>query len=151
MTQVECIQATLKHIKRVEQLLHQVMDKLLEHAFTHDASKLIEPELSVFTEFTPKLKDSTYGSEEYKTFLKEMKVALDHHYSINRHHPEYWESGISQMNLIDIIEMLSDWKAASERHKNGSLTRSIEQNQERFGYSDEFKNLLINTITYLNW
>ena len=72
MTQVECMQATLKHIKRVGQLLSQVIGKLLEHAFAHDASKLEEPELSIFTEFTPKLKDSTYGSEEYKIFLTDM-------------------------------------------------------------------------------
>ena len=151
MTQVECIQKTLEHIIRVQQLLSQVTSSVLEHAFGHDISKLSEPELSIFTEYTPKLKDSTYGSEEYKTFLKDMKIALDHHYIMNSHHPEHFKVGISQMNLIEIIEMLADWKASSERHKDGNLLRSIEQNQERFKYSNEFKELLINTVNYLNW
>jgi len=151
MTQVECIQETLKHIKRVEELLRQTISKILEHACNHDASKLEEPELSIFTKFTPKLKNSIYGSDEYKTFLHEMDEALNHHYDINTHHPEHWEAGISQMNLIEIIEMLADWKAASERHQNGSLKESIIINQKRFGYSDEFKCLLINTAIYLKW
>jgi hypothetical protein len=151
MTQVECIQETLRHIKRVQILMQEIIDKLFQHGLKHDTSKLFDPELSMFTEFTPKLKNSVYGSEEYKTFLIEMKTALKHHYETNTHHPEYWKTGVSQMSLIDILEMLADWKAASERHKDGSLSRSIEQNQERFGYSDEFKQLLINTSTYLNW
>lgn len=151
MTQVECIQETLKHIKRVEQLLNQTVSKLLEHSFTHDASKLAEPELSIFTEFTPKLKDSIYNSEEYKTFLKDMKIALDHHYSTNAHHPECHNGKIENMNLIEIMEMLADWKAASERHIAGSLHDSIIKNQERFGYSDAFKEILFNTEKYLNW
>ena len=31
----------------------------------------------------------TYGSDEYKACLTEMKPALDHHYAANRHHPEH--------------------------------------------------------------
>jgi len=34
----------------------------------------------------------TYGSDEYKECLKQMGVALRHHYLHNRHHPEFWES-----------------------------------------------------------
>ncbi len=106
-----------------------------------------EPEVSVFDEYTHKLKNSTYGSEEYKQFLVEMKPALDHHYANNRHHPEHFEKGISDMDLIDIIEMICDWKAATERHDNGDIEKSIHLNQARFGYSDELKSILLNTVS----
>ena len=56
---------------------------------------------------------------------------------------------VSQMNLIDIVEMLCDWKAATLRHADGDIRKSIEINQKRFGYSDELKQLLINTIEIL--
>ena len=53
------------------------------------------------------------------------------------------------MNLIDLIEMLLDWKAATLRHENGDIIKSINQNQTRFKYSDEIKQILLNTIIYL--
>lgn len=80
---------TWKHIDTVMRLLASAQIELMRRQFTHDRSKLVPPEVSTFVEFTPKLKESTYGSEEYKGFLKEMAPALENHYSHNRHHPEY--------------------------------------------------------------
>jgi hypothetical protein len=80
-----------------------------------------------------------------------MKPALDHHYDLNHHHPEHFLRGIRGMNLIDIIEMLCDWKAATMRHADGNIYKSIEINQERFNYSYELKEILINTSRYLNF
>ena len=61
------------------------------------------------------LQNSEYGSNEHKEALDIIKPAIDHHYKENRHHPEHFEDGISGMNLVDICEMISDWKAASDR------------------------------------
>ena len=47
------------------------------------------------------------------------------------------------------IEMICDWKAATLRHNDGDIRRSIEKNQERFGYSDDVKAILLNTIESL--
>jgi hypothetical protein len=56
------------------------------------------------------------------------------------------ESDISQMNLVDLCEMFCDWIAAGEQHSDGGdIFKSIEINQERFGYSDDIKSILINT------
>lgn len=137
---------THEHIGHVRDGLEFAVGELMERAAGHDRSKLEEPELSVFNEYTPKLRDSTYGSDEYKTFLEGMGEGLRHHYEVNRHHPEHFENGIQGMNLIDLVEMLCDWKAATLRHADGDIRRSIEQNQERFGYSDELKDILLNTL-----
>jgi len=41
--------------------------------------------------------------------------------------------------------MLCDWKASSERQKDGNLLKSIEQNASRFNYDDQLKQIFINT------
>ena len=48
------------------------------------------------------------------------------------------------MTLLDIIEMICDWKSSTMRHANGDIFKSIELNQKRFGYSDE-----INTANWI--
>ena len=137
---------TLKHINSVEKFIKIFTNGLIFRINNHDRSKLKKPEKSIFDEYTPKLANSTYGSDEYKQYLKEMKVALDHHYAINRHHPEHFEDGIKGMTLIDLCEMIADWKAATLRHNDGDIIKSINLNQSRFGYSDELKQIFINTV-----
>ena len=51
----------------------------------YDIRGIYEKEL--FDKWTPILKTLEYGSEEYKDSLKNLKVALDHHYENNSHHP----------------------------------------------------------------
>lgn len=142
---------TYAHIEQVRGLLLYVAGELLQRAHVHDKSKLVEPERSVFDEYTPKLRDSTYGSDEYKAFLEGMGEGLRHHYAENDHHPEHHENGVEDMDLVQVIEMLADWKAATMRHADGSLQRSIIQNAERFGYGEEFERLLYNTAKRLDW
>jgi hypothetical protein len=51
------------------------------------------------------------------------------------------------MTLVDVMEMLVDWKAASERHDDGDIERSLEINEDRFGLSPQLVAILYNTIT----
>lgn len=136
---------TLKHIIIVRNLLNKVIREITCRSGEHDKSKLEEPELSIFVEYTPKLFNTTYGSKEYKKFLKEMQPALEHHYDRYRHHPEHFKK-IDNMNLIDIIEMLCDWMGATKRHKDGNIMKSIEINKERFWISNQLVNILKNTV-----
>lgn len=139
---------TIEHIAVFRIMIYIIIQELAFRHRDHDASKLVEPEKDIFDEFTPKLANTTYGSDEYKEHLKGMGKALEHHYSVNRHHPEHFENGIKDMDLVDMVEMLCDWKAASIRHNDGDVLKSIEINQQRFGYSDELKSILINTLKY---
>lgn len=140
---------TYKHKSRVLYYMNKIISSIMSRAEEHDNSKLVEPEKTIFDNSHYRLKEIEYGSEQYKESLNDIKVALNHHYSVNRHHPEHFENGIKDMDIIDIIEMLCDWKAASEKCKNGDILKSIDINQERFGYGDEIKQLFINTITNL--
>jgi hypothetical protein len=142
---------TLKHSLRVGELMGQPIRELVDRSVRHDRSKTEDPELATFNEFTPKLKNSTYGSDEYKGFLASMKAGLDHHYASNRHHPEHFENGMNGMTLVDLIEMLADWRAATERHADGSLTKSLQIQKERFRISDQLDTILWNTARWFGW
>ena len=142
----DSIPDTKLHIVEVQRAMRTVMSDLAQRAYQHDQSKLENPELSVFNEYTPKLKNAVYGSDEYKSFLTGMGEALKHHYAVNDHHPEHFPNGISGMNLMQLTEMLCDWVAAVKRTKDGDVRRSIEINRERFGYGDEIAQLLLNTV-----
>jgi hypothetical protein len=142
---------TEQHIARVQALLDQFTRSLLARGDIHDRSKLEEPEKAAFDRLTPRLKDLTYGSPAYMASLTELGDALTHHYDQNAHHPEHFADGIRGMSLIDIVEMLVDWKAASERHVDGDIVASIETSQQRFGFSDELKAIFLNTARDLGW
>lgn len=137
---------TLKHIRLVQKLIHAVVKDLLDRSDCHDNSKLESPELEVFTEHTSKLAGLTYDSEEYKAQLKVMDSALQHHYANNSHHPQFYKNGIDDMNLMDVIEMFCDWWAASKRHNDGNINKSIEINGKRFNMSQQLIRIFENTV-----
>lgn len=140
---------TYEHIREIQTILMKAIGLLQQRLLKHDASKLESPEVEVFDEFTPKLAASTYLSTEYEEFRRAMKPALDHHYATNPHHPEHYPNGVKDMTLVDLMEMLSDWMASSRRHNNGNILTSIQKNQDRFGYGDELKQILLNTVKLL--
>ena len=145
MTISECQVETQKHIELVRKFIRLFTDKLTTRGVEHDRLKLKSPEVEIFTEFTPKLAETTYGSDEYKEFLEQMKPALEHHYANYRHHPEHFVDGVNDMNLIDLVEMICDWKASTLRHNDGNLLKSIEINAQRFGMSEQLTQILVNT------
>jgi hypothetical protein len=143
--QKACNFETMRHIERVRNLLNLFVRDILRRAEEHDQSKLESPEVEMFTEFTPKLATSTYGSEEYEGFRKAMGSALAHHYAKNPHHPEHHKNGVDDMTLLDVLEMFADWKAAGERHNDGNILKSIEKNADRFKLSPQLVKILENT------
>ena len=142
---------TLDHIRRVNSLLLGCCANLQMRAHDHDQSKLVEPEKSVFDEHTEKLRGLTYGSDEYKASLAALGPALQHHYAHNSHHPEHYDNGVMGMSLFDLLEMLMDWKAAGERHADGSIGASLAKNQARFKIDPQLQAILENTSREMCW
>lgn len=137
--------ATMLHTKRVNSLLLQGCAELMKRAQHHDDSKLKDPEKPFFDSETPKLAGLTYGTPGYEESKRILKPALDHHYAHNSHHPEHYKEGINDFDLFDLIEMFFDWKASSERHHDGNILKSIEENADRFGISPQLVRILNNT------
>ena len=146
MSKTDVINDVYKHKVLVSQLIDIVICKLLERSVNHDNSKIEGMELEIFNQFSPLLAKSVYGSKEYNDMLAEMHVALEHHYAVNRHHPEHFANGIRDMDLIDLVEMICDWKASTTRHNDGNILLSIDTNQKRFNYSDDLAQILKNTV-----
>ncbi len=185
---------TSRHIRTVGKVIHLFVKELLDRIDRHDQSKLASPEVELFTEFTPKLAGSTYGSEEYEGFRKAMGPALEHHYAKNDHHPEHFQvpdtaeikqlasdieelrdlerglplnvadrlverlendlkvlrSTVNEMNLLQLLEMFCDWKAATLRHNNGNLRTSIKHNAGRFGMAKQLEAIFENTAALVD-
>lgn len=144
--------ATRQHISDVRMYLMEGIGDLLKRYWRHDASKLLPPEKAMFDEYTERLHGLDYGTPEYEAVRQEMlDTALAHHYEHNDHHPEHFANGYCDMNLMQVLEMLADWKAATLRHATGDLAKSIRFNAERFGYGADFERLLFNTARDLGW
>lgn len=160
MDRDDIMRDTFAHIRRVGNLMIEVIQKLQNSAMCHDDSKFSKEEFELFAQETPGLKSLTYGSPEYRKALARLGPALENHYKLNRHHPEHhakisndiWGGqAFAKMDMLDLIEMLADWKAATERHADGDLRKSINTNSERFGYGKEIANLLIVTAERMGW
>lgn len=148
----DSLKGTIDHINSVRSKINLIIQDLLNRSLKHDMSKTESPEKEGYDEFTPMLRTLVYGSDEYWEMLKKMKPFLEHHYENNSHHPEYYLDGINGMNLLDLIEMMCDWKSAGERHPgDNSIVKSIEINAKRFGISDQLKQILLNTASYMEW
>jgi hypothetical protein len=141
----------LEHINKVQRNLMDVCTNLTKRAMAHDSSKLVEPERSGYEALVTRLGDCAYGSDEYRAALAEAKPTIDHHYAANDHHPEHWPDGVAGMSLLSLIEMVADWKAASERTKQGSIAQSLEVNRARFGIDPQLARILENTVRELGW
>lgn len=146
MAEYDSTKDTLDHKEKVKKFMNLCIDDLVMRAENHDNSKLESPEKKYFDEYSPKLKDCTYGSDDYQKFLDGLKPALDHHYKVNSHHPEHYKNGVNGMTLVDLLELICDWKASSMRHEDGDINRSIKVNKDRFKLSDQLVDILKNTV-----
>ena len=141
---------TINHIAKVEGYLSLCADLLRIRATHHDASKLEEPELSGYAGLSDALKGLTYGTPEYRAAFAPFKEIIKHHYQYNSHHPEHWPDGVACMSLLDVVEMICDWKAANERGNN-SFSESITISVQRFGVNEQLASILKNTARELGW
>lgn len=138
---------TLKHIQKVRENIMKLVFELDDRAQKHDKSKLESPEREIFAEVpATELAKCRYASPEYHSLLDKLKPALDHHYAKNRHHPNHFVNGIEEMDLVDLLEMLCDWLAATERNKDGNIHNSIKINTQRHNISPQLSKILSNTV-----
>ena len=140
----DCTLDILEHRTKVAVLIYKLVDELKKRAIHHDESKLSDPvEKEIFDLWTPELRKAPFGSEEYKVCLEAMGEGLQRHYRANSHHPEHWTNGIRGMSLIDILEMVCDWKAAAER---SGKPVDLDQVTKRFKIDPQLLQIIYNTL-----
>ena len=114
--------------------LWKLASKLVWRSLVHDLSKYGWTETKHFARTIRKLRNTTYGTDEYFALLESIKPAIEHHYAKNPHHPEHYENGIRDMGALDQLEMICDWCAACKKHKDGNPIQSAAINAKRFDY-----------------
>lgn len=136
---------TIKHKNYVKEYLGQFANHLHERAECHDDSKLCSPEKETLDKYIPKLKKVKYGTPEYNDLKNEMyEYGSNHHFEVNRHHPEYHENGINDTTLGDISEMVFDWYCASLL-SDTTFEEGLKGNKEKYNISDQLYQIIVNT------
>lgn len=134
-----------KHIERVRNRLSEFIFELYKRMKYHDASKLKEPEYSLWLRMDeePRYK---YGTREYKDKIRRNKRVFDLHYAHNSHHPEHYSQGVLDMDLVDLIEMLIDWISYKDDISIKDAIELIEMQSDRYNLSEDLKCILKNTL-----
>lgn len=144
-----CKADTHKHINRVRHYMWKAIDRLIKQAEEHDASKLESPEIQGFAASEVNLAKCRFPSPEYDASIENLKATLAHHYAHNRHHPEHWPNGVNDMTLLDLVEMICDWKAATERQLDGNIRKSVDYNAKKHKFSPQLQQIFENTVREL--
>lgn len=140
----------IQHIQWLMEGMAWVQGQLMLRMLSHDRTKIGESELDAYAEIVPGFKNLQYGTEEHKAHGKRLGPAWKHHTEHNRHHPEHFESGISDMTLIDLVEMVCDWRAASMRGGYFDWERSLDQAKKNHGIDQQLFEILGNTCKLID-
>lgn len=145
-------QKTRDHIQLVNQYGNVIVQEIAKMLKEHDASKLESPEKEIFANFMDTLKTVKIGTPEYDDmiFKSGLKEAIKHHHQHNRHHPEYFENGMSGMTIMDIVVWIVDVMASAHRDNNDPIkSMGTDICQKRFGYDDMLKTIMTNTVKFV--
>lgn len=99
-----------------------------------------------------KLKELGYDNAKSSTILRCVHDEQTRHLGltfIGYVIKDFERSRLTNMNLVDIVEMFADWMASSIKYE-GDIYESIRVSQERFGFSDELKQIFENTAILFN-
>ncbi len=138
----DCTNDVRQHQRDVRRYMNLVIMELDRRALVHDDSKLTEPEKSCYDKWKPVLEATPFGTPEYDAAVRQMGEGLRAHFQNNRHHPEHFNDGVEKMNLIDLIEMLCDWMAVSERKGTVMAWNYLFQ---KFAIKGDLASVLMNT------
>lgn len=113
----------------------------LSQIMNHDKSKFGIEEMLGYILMTEK-----YNRKVGYKFSKEddeiMTKAWDHHKSVNRHHPEFFEDKLHTMKYEDLLEMCCDWGAMSLEFGDSVVKFKEEKAYPRYNFTDNQKTFI---------
>lgn len=140
----------VKHVNKVNESAELLAERIIERAQSEEdfdfARRLIQQ--------TRKHDLSKFEGIEWESLRRGvddnlLKIAIHQHQQTNYHHPEYFVGGISQMNDLQIAEMVCDWKSRST--EAGTCLRSYikERATVRWGFTTK-SNIYRKIMKYVN-
>lgn len=104
-----------RHRDYVRLALLHIIHSLEKRSLTHDSSKMLSDEFEGYTKASIDLKNTTYGTPEYKSAIEKSRPTIDLHFERNSHHPEH-----KDLSFLDVIEMVCDWYGAREGYADST-------------------------------
>ena len=128
----------MRHRETVAEHLHNLADYFRHRAREHDRSKLRLDEFAGFSRINRIAREHPYGTQEYEESMDTEKGpdgCITLHFSRNAHHPEY-HGHEREMGLLDLMEMVADWKGAADTYGTNTLRDAMPVNRKRFDFDD---------------
>lgn len=142
----EFLHSNITHRYYVGYFLSRVIEELTRRAVLHDVSKYSDSEFQGFIQSAYYVL-GPWGKENIPDEVrKRLRESMTKHHEANDHHPEHFQCGMEDMDLIQLLEMAIDWKSAMIRHGNFDIEENVRVGQTRFGYPDFFAKILVNTL-----
>ena len=140
--------AIYEHKQRVSYYLNLLIHSLQWRSLQHDNSKLEPEEFDAYSSQMDEFCTHEFGSPGYVKAKETIADAVNHHYMCNSHHPEHYSNGIDGMDLVDVIEMICDWKAATTNNPKapGTMQKSFDYAVAKYGITPQLANVILNTI-----
>jgi len=137
---------SLLHIKKVSQNINKVSIELIKRSIKHDDSKFESPEKEELDKVVPILKQGK-DAPNYEQAKIGAKKLMKVHKSKNSHHPEFYKNGVDGMNLLDLVEYISDMKAESQ----DNLEETLLKNAKKYDWNEQLLNIMKNTSKVMKW
>lgn len=120
---IENVQSAAKTLaeRLIEQGRYDLARRLLQRAYSHDSTKFAGIEYQYLYEDT--------GDND------KLMMAVNHHRSVQDHHPEYYENGVHDMSEEALAEMVVDWKARSSEGATGLREWVKNSATKNFGFT----------------
>lgn len=134
--EMKALLTIMRHREVVADFLHNFSDYFRARAREHDQTKLRFDEFEGFARINKVARNHAFGTPEYDASMEEAKKpggCIHLHFSRNAHHPEFHDSE-KDMGLLDLMEMVMDWKAASMTYGTNTLAESLPIQLERHDF-----------------
>lgn len=175
------LQLVAKHIGKVQENMDRAIANLTVRAAHHDESKYSPEELGLVVAKPSLDATEHGSAEEKAILQGLKKSLEHHYDNNSHHPEYYWfascgacfkdyprerawskcddcgydifkqDGEVDSMTLLDLIEMVCDWKAAGDMSEGGSFAGSVEYGTERFRLSPQLVSILKNTGKELGW
>lgn len=131
---IQALRTIIAHRDHVRVRMLPVLQELERRALNHDLSKLNKDEFDGFVRINRAAREKPYGSESYISGMRQEKPTIELHYSRNSHHPEHFQGdSATDMDFLDIIEMVCDWRAAWHTYgSQGSWRDNLNKQRDRY-------------------
>jgi hypothetical protein len=136
------------HREKVAANMSVVAELIQRRGDVHDITKLMSPEVEL-ARAADKCLGPRKGLENRRGKCSHVDAFIAAHYCnpLNSHHPEHFENGVEDMNMIDMLEMLCDWRACC----SGNFSDTLDRGFARFKVSGPLRSLMRKTCKELGW